>query len=704
MQQGEFHRKHRKIMAKVKCPKCFYVNPDGQEQCVQCGAFLPRIRIDAQPSPRPAGEGGGGAPELQFRRGQVVAERYSVLNLIGRGGMGAIYKVHDNVLGETVALKTLLPQFVRDKMVVERFFNEAKIARRLAHPNIVRVHDIGQSQGSVYISMEYVQGISLRAMLEGMPAGQRLQINKVLTVIDGLASALEYAHQFTVHRDIKPENIMITSDGVVKLMDFGISKLMADTRMTAASVVMGTPFYMSPEQLKNSRDVDARADIYSVGVVLYEALTGNVPTGVPRPASQVSSEVPPALDTIILKCVAPDPRERYLNATELRAALRPVIELAQSGGVTLRPQQGVPQARAQQRTSVVGPGIPWAKITGVVLLAGLMAGAIYALYRVEAQRKAAVEAAAMAVAATPSSEMVAETSGGRSWEELSALVESLKQVAVQRGASGDLAAIYRKGDECWQKAQGLSDSAADSEERARMLRRAVQYYAAVLLSIEHPEMVFVPESRVDEVTGTTMLEPFFIDATEVTVDAWQRFCASSREQWPACAPELLALVGEPQMPISGLRFFEAEAFAAEQGKLLPTSAQWSAAAYAAQGRPGTFPWGDEALDDAANVDAAADSAAPVKSFSQDVTTSGIYDLVGNVAEWTRTPAGADTGKRPDFGTPMVVRGGHFRAAAMPLSDAAMMDYYAAAPTLGFRCVLEIPTDPEALRALVARQS
>jgi len=682
-------------MAKVKCPKCFFVNPDGQEQCVQCAAPLPRIRIDAQPA---SGSGGGGeAPELMFRRGQIVAERYSVLSMIGRGGMGAIYKVHDNVLGETVALKTLLPQFVRDKMVVERFFNEAKIARRLAHPNIVRVHDIGQSQGSVYISMEYVQGISLRAMLEGLPAGQRLQLNKVLTVIDALAAALEYAHQFTVHRDIKPENIMVSSDGVVKLMDFGISKLMADTRMTAASVVMGTPFYMSPEQLKNSRDVDARADIYSVGVVLYESLTGNVPTGVPRPASQISSEVPGALDVIIMKCVAPDPRERYANATELRAALRPIIELAQHGGVTMRPQKAEPQRAA------AAANVPWTKLAGVALLVALLLGAVFGLYTVENQRKAAVLAAAQAPVPAPEDTTPAAPSGdGLTWDQISALVEEVKAVAVTRGESGNLAAVYRRGDECWQKAQALTP--AEAEERERMTRRAIQYYAAVLVAREHPEMAFVPEARVEENGTTTLLDPYFIDLSEVTADAWQRFCSTTQGQWPACAATAIAQASVPEEPVVGVRFFEAEAFAAAQGKLLPSSAQWSAAAYAAFGVSNSYPWGDEYLPDAANVNSAESGPAPVKSFPQDVAKSGAADLVGNVAEWTRSSADGAQNTRPDFGVMLLTRGGHFAAAAVPMAHAEPMDFYAASPTLGFRCVMEIPTDPATIRKLVARQS
>ncbi|MCC6144760.1 MAG: protein kinase, partial [Candidatus Hydrogenedentes bacterium] len=168
-------------MARVKCPHCFHVNPDQQENCQQCGAGLPRIRIEARSAMNEVQQQPGKS-QLQFRRGQVVAGRYTVLNLIGQGGMGCIYKVHDNTLGEDVALKTLLPQFLQDKLVLERFYNEAKIARRLAHPNIVRVHDIGEDGKILYISMEYLQGMSLREILDNLGPGQRLPIAQTLKV------------------------------------------------------------------------------------------------------------------------------------------------------------------------------------------------------------------------------------------------------------------------------------------------------------------------------------------------------------------------------------------------------------------------------------------------------------------------------------------------------------------------------------------
>ena len=320
-------------MSDVKCTKCGHANSQDRLVCVRCGASLPKRVAQANESPGQAAAGGTRQrpSSVSFRRGQNVAGRYTVIDMIGRGGMGCIYLVHDNTLNERVALKTLLPQFASDKMVVDRFYNEARIARQLSHPNIVRVHDIGLAQEIMYISMEYLQGRSLRAILEGQMPGDRLPVRSALRIMDQLCASLEYAHDYTVHRDIKPENIMVLPDGSVKLMDFGISKLKATTRLTSTSVVMGTPQYMSPEQQQDSSSVDVRADIYSLGVVLYEALAGSLPTGVPKPASQIRREVPPALDPIIMKCVDPDPKQRYQTAKELRAALKPILELAEAG-------------------------------------------------------------------------------------------------------------------------------------------------------------------------------------------------------------------------------------------------------------------------------------------------------------------------------------------------------------------------------------
>ncbi len=254
--------------------------------------------------------------------GEVINDRYVVLSLLGQGGMGAVYKVRDLVLEEDLALKILLPHFVTDAAVTERFINEVRITRKIAHPNIVRVHDIGQMGDSLFISMEYVEGESLRTVLDRRGEGSKLSLRQSLYIITQLCIALKYAHHYTIHRDIKPDNIMVTKNDHIKLMDFGIAKL-EDARFdTNTDEIVGTPRYMAPEQLHHAPDVDGRADIYSLGVVLHELLTGKLPSAALEPLSRHDDDIPPELDYIIFKCLEQDRAKRFASPVELREALR----------------------------------------------------------------------------------------------------------------------------------------------------------------------------------------------------------------------------------------------------------------------------------------------------------------------------------------------------------------------------------------------
>ena len=668
-------------MARVKCPHCFHVNPDQQENCQQCGAGLPRIRIEARSAMNEVQQ--PGKSQLQFRRGQVVAGRYTVLNLIGQGGMGCIYKVHDNTLGEDVALKTLLPQFLQDKLVLERFYNEAKIARRLAHPNIVRVHDIGEDGKILYISMEYLQGMSLREILDNLGPGQRLPIAQTLKVFDELCAALEYAHQFTVHRDIKPENVMIGQDGCVRLMDFGISKLMASTRLTNASIVMGTPFYMSPEQIKNSRDVDARADIYSVGVMLYEILTGSVPTGVPKPASQITKDVPPALDKIVAKCVDPDPRERYQSASELRQAFQPVRQYVKSGisgGKT----------SLIQRTA---GDYSLRKIAGAVIVVVTVLMSLWGIARAEERRQR--------ILAEPLPPMEASTPGtpvAPSLEEYGELVEQLQRLAGSTMKPG-LNSATDRGDELWASAQTATNPTA----ALQLAGQAVQCYLAPLVIRE--SMVFVPPGSITLEDGATVdVGGFLIDTHEVTVEQYQKFVASEHVLWSLPAEFKNRESELARHPISNVTFVDAQAYAASIRGDLPTEAQWARAAYG-DSPDSSYPWEGEPEPGDCNVlfdPNAPNWPAPVESFPSDLSGFSCYDLVGNVSEWTRsTVPPLEPGAEPGFQSVMVIRGGNANEAPRPWSDRGTTVYEQKSLTLGFRTVVNIPSDPAGARAAMA---
>jgi formylglycine-generating enzyme required for sulfatase activity/tRNA A-37 threonylcarbamoyl transferase component Bud32 len=678
-------------MARIKCPKCSTVNPDGQERCTQCNAALPRIRIDVRAGQgasevTPAG-GGEGAPKpaaAQLLPGQTVAGRYTVLALVGRGGMGCIYKVRDNTLGEEVVLKTLLPQFVRDKMVVERFFNEARIARRMAHPNIVRVHDIGSAQGMVYISMEFVQGKSLRNLMEELQAGRRLPPLRLLQCIEELCAALEYAHQFTVHRDIKPENIMVDRQGATKLMDFGISKLMANTRMTGASVVMGTPFYMSPEQLRNSRDVDARADIFSIGVVLYETLTGNVPTGVPKAPSDIVPDLPKSLDAVISKCVEPDPAKRYQNATELRLALAGIIEEMK---LASQPATALGPARAERRA---GGGLPWAGIAATLVCLAGTAGAVYWAGELPQAGPGAAAAAPASAASTVVDEFEAvESAMLRARDAATRLVVSSSQQGQDIFAAAE--ALYARMND---------GTASDAAARTALAMSALQAYLAVLLQPGLPDMVFIPEGTARTEAGEERVPAFFADRYEVSQQQFAAFCRAAEWRQPCGAPT----AEYASLPATMTTWYDAQAFAAHHGKRLPSSAQWLRAARGDTGDSRAYTWDGEYAADACNCESG--EPMPVDTAARDLNWAGIAHLVGNVREWTRTPAGGDA--TPGFGLEMIVRGGDYESGPGGLEVYAPQPYAGYSEALGFRCVKELPSTLAEAEALLeqhaARQS
>ena len=272
--------------------------------------------------------------EAGITPGSRFAVRYDVKEVLGVGGMGTVFRAMDTELGEVIAIKTLKQDFLaRDPSALERFKSEIRLARRISHRNVVRTHDLGEHSGVYFITMEYVEGKSLKQLIRERGT---LPVAVALTVGKQLCRALEVAHeQGVIHRDIKPQNMVVEADGVLKVMDFGIARLAAsDSGMTQAGMIVGTPEYMAPEQLMG-QDVDVRADIYAAGCVLYECLTGHKPVEAdnaitliarlleetPKPPSAWNPEVPPALDVVVMQALAKDRTERPATAAALHDLL-----------------------------------------------------------------------------------------------------------------------------------------------------------------------------------------------------------------------------------------------------------------------------------------------------------------------------------------------------------------------------------------------
>lgn len=245
--------------------------------------------------------------------------QYEIQHKIGEGGMGVVYRARHTKLDRLVALKVLRPELATLPELEERFLREAQALASLDHEGIVRVHDFGEAGGFFFLAMEYVDGASLREVM----ASGAMSSKEVLALVPKLCAALEYAHgQGVVHRDVKPENLLIDADGRVKIADFGLAKITSHdgTAMTRTQQAMGTPHYMAPEQIAGTRDVDHRADLYSLGVVLYELLTGELPLGRFAPPSE-KSDAGERWDPVVMKSLEPDPSERYQSASELEASL-----------------------------------------------------------------------------------------------------------------------------------------------------------------------------------------------------------------------------------------------------------------------------------------------------------------------------------------------------------------------------------------------
>ena len=302
-----------------RCPKCQAPLPANAPQ-----GLCPKCLLAAVATPTEAGQPGERKPPPAIETVAAAFPQLEILELIGHGGMGVVYKARQPRLDRLVALKLLPQSLAADAAFAERFNREARVLARLNHPNIVTVHDFGQSGGFFYLLMEFVDGVNLR---QAMQAG-RFTPQQAMMLVPKICEALQFAHdEGILHRDIKPENILLDTRGRVKIADFGIAKLVGEAKeqvtLTASGLAIGTPHYMAPEQLEHPQDVDQRADIYSLGVVFYEMLTGELPIGRFAPPSQKSS-VDARVDDVVFRALEKEREKRFHSAGEVKTSVEAI--------------------------------------------------------------------------------------------------------------------------------------------------------------------------------------------------------------------------------------------------------------------------------------------------------------------------------------------------------------------------------------------
>lgn len=312
----------------IECPRCQHKNPDETAFCGKCGTkFDTKVRLTRTLE----------TSKEELTTGSTFAGRYRIIEELGKGGMGKVYKVLDIETKEKIALKLIKPEIASDKKTIERFRNELTTARKIGHRNVCRMYDLNKENDTYYITMEYVSGGDLKKFIR---RSKRLDTSTVIFFAKQICEGLEEAHNLgIVHRDLKPNNIMIDDNGIARIMDFGIARTVKGRSITGSGVMIGTPEYMSPEQVE-AKDIDQRSDIYSLGIIMYEMLTGRLPfeadtpfavgikhqSEIPKNPKELNPLIPDDLSEVVLKCLEKDRNNRYQSPREIISELARIEE------------------------------------------------------------------------------------------------------------------------------------------------------------------------------------------------------------------------------------------------------------------------------------------------------------------------------------------------------------------------------------------
>ena len=358
----------------IECPECQTENTEDSQFCKKCAAPLPTIEeISVTKTIE--------TPVKQLIQGTTFAGRYRIIEELGRGGMGVVYKAEDTKLKRTVALKFLPSELTHIPEVKERFMQEAQAAAALDHPNICTVHEFDEAEEKTFISMAYIEGQSLKKKIESGP----LELDEAVRIALQVAKGLREAHnKGVVHRDIKSANIMVDERGQAKIMDFGLARVAGSTLVTKEEMTMGTIAYMSPEQARGE-EVDHRTDIWSLGVVLYEMFSGQLPfkgehdqavvysilNEQPKPVTKLQEEIPIAIEQIVSKALEKNPDERYQQIEDLTEDLRSILEGIEPEGIKARLRKA---KQLRRKRAILYAGLAGILIIITVLVLTLFTG------------------------------------------------------------------------------------------------------------------------------------------------------------------------------------------------------------------------------------------------------------------------------------------------------------------------------------------
>jgi serine/threonine-protein kinase len=622
--------------------------------------------------------------EQQDRLNEVLGSKYQILCPIGGGGMARVYLARHRLHGGLFAVKVLVDHLAQDPRIVARFEQEARMAATLAsHPNIVPIFDIGSGAGLHYMIMQFIAGEDLARYLrrEG-----RLSLPDAANVMAQAAEALSCAEaKRIVHRDLKLANMLLDEGGRIKLLDFGISRItdIADG-LTRPGESIGTPHYMSPEQIRGEA-CDIRSDLYSLGVVFFELISGQRPfehesvtaiqiahlSSAPPSLVSLDPNLPAGADDIVQKLLSKRPEDRYQNTAELLNDL--VAHGAHQGPGALRPKIDPWLSEAienAERTAL----LQHTKPPGLETPAGSPVSV------------ATVSSTAATVPAVERNSVVAQPS-----PVLEKSSKTLLAVVIVCGLALLLGGI---GFVVWRSQHaGTADRAATSTKAETTLPPVYSDVHGRMALVAAGPFLFGEKGSSD--AKTMMLPAFYIDETEVSNAEYRKFCEATGHP----APPTPDYNTHPNYPAAGVSYEDAKAYATWAGKRLPTEEEWEKAARGTDER--TFPWGDTPWDSGV-----PQKLEPVDSEPSRRSPYGAYNMAGNVFEWTASPysPGADdldNMKRAIGGQNFssqwqIVKGGSFPSGGsqyFAISRRRALPADQRSPWIGFRCVRDAGSPP-----------